>query len=305
MSDLYQTLGISKTANAADIKKAYHKIARTCHPDVAKNDQKAADRFKQACAAYEILSNPQKRQQYDAGAIDEQGKPRGFTGGSSGMGGMGGNPFGGGGRTYTYRSTGGRGGGAEGFGDFDINDIFSMFGGGGMGGMGGNPFSGARSRTRYEPEGQDVSYELTISFVLAAAGGETAVRLGSGKQIKMKIPAGINDGATLRLKGQGVAGGDALIKIHITPDKIFTRNGNDILINVPVALRDAVLGAKVTIPTLTGQVSVAIPPYTSSGKTLRLKGKGIAGKGDLLAKVLIILPARSDSALTRFMKDWK
>ncbi len=309
MADLYQTLGVSKTATASEIKKAYHKIARTCHPDVAKNDPKLADKFKEASCAYEILSDESKRRQYDAGEIDEQGKPRGFAG----MGG--GNPFGGGfpgGRTYSYR-TGGAG--AEQFQEFDLNDIFSMFGGS-MGGAGmgaGNPFSGfsAGGRQRsYAAPGQDVTYELTIAFDLAAIGGETSVRLSSGKQIKVKIPAGIKDGATLRLKGQGGPGqsggpnGDALIKIHIASDPIFTRDGDDVLMNLPITLKEAVLGAKVTIPTLSGKVALTVPANASSGKTLRLKGKGIAGKGDLLVKIQIVLPDKPDSALEEFVKSW-
>lgn len=316
MADLYQTLGVSKTATAAEIKKAYHKIARTCHPDVAKNDPKAADKFKEASCAYEILSDEKKRRQYDAGEIDEQGKPRGFAGAYGNAGGAyGGNPFGSGfpgGRTYTYR-TGGTGG--EQFQDFDLNDIFSMFGGGMSGaGMGsGNPFSGFAGAGRhqsYAAPGQDISYELTISFKLAATGGETSVRLSSGKQMKVKIPAGIKDGATLRLKGQGGAGqaggpnGDALIKIHVASDAVFTRDGDDVLMNLPVTLKEAVLGAKVTIPTLTGKVALTVPANTSSGKILRLKGKGIAGKGDLLVKIQIVLPEKPDSALEEFVKSW-
>ena len=311
MTDLYQILGVSKTATSADIKKAYHKIARTCHPDVAKNDPKAADKFKEATAAYEILSDEKKRRQYDAGEIDEQGKPRGFAGGA-----YGGNPFGNGfpgGRTYTYRSTGS---GNEQFQEFDLNDIFSMFGGG-MGGSGmgsGNPFggfTGAGRHQNYATPGQDISYELSVSFKVAALGGETSVRLSSGKQIKVKIPAGIKDGATLRLKGQGGSGqaggpsGDALIKIHVLSDPIFTREGDNVLMNLPLTLKEAVLGAKVTIPTLAGKVALSIPSNTSSGKILRLKGKGIAGKGDLLVKVQIVLPEKPDETLENFVKTWQ
>lgn len=312
MADLYHILGVSNTASAAEIKKAYHKIARTCHPDVAKNDPKAADKFKEASVAYEILSDEKKRRQYDAGEIDEQGRPRGFAGAyGHNNGAYSGNPFGGGfpgGRSYTYKT-----GGNEQFQEFDINDIFSMFGGSmGGTGMGGNPFGFGSSNhyQRYTAPGQDVSYELTIPFKLAALGGETSVRLNSGKQIKVKIPAGIKDGATLRLKGQGLSSqpngpsGDALIKIHIASDSIFTREDNNVLMDLPITLKEAVLGAKIAIPTLSGKVSLTIPPNISSGKILRLKGKGIAGKGDLLVKIQIILPDKPDNDLEDFIKSW-
>ncbi len=306
MTDLYQTLGISKSASVADIKKAYHKIARACHPDVAKNDNKAADRFKEASNAYEILSDRKKKQQYDAGEIDEQGKPRGFAGAYGNAKGNpfgAGNPFSGGFRSQkTYRA-----GESEQFQEFDLNDIFSMF----SGGMGGNSFAGQRRlHEEYAGHGQDVSYELTIPFILAGTGGETSVHLGSGKQIKIKIPAGIKEGAVLRLKGQGNESyrgggqGDALIKIHIASDALFTREGDDVLLLLAVTLKEAVLGAKVTIPTLSGKISVTIPPNTSSGKILRIKGKGIAGKGDILAKIQIILPDKPDSELDRFVRGW-
>lgn len=299
MADLYSTLGVSKSSSAADIKKAYYKVARECHPDTCKGDPKKTAKFKEASAAYEILSDADKRKQYDAGAIDEQGKPK-FTGnpfgGSAGAGG--GNPFGGG---RTHYSTGG----AEGFSEFDLNDIFSMFSGGGGG---ASPFGGMGGR-RAPQRGQDVSYELNIPFVLAATGGETSVRLSSGKQIKVKIPAGAKDGTSLRLREQGLEGpggaGDAIIKLSIQSHPIFTREGDDVVMTVPITLKEAVQGAKVAIPTLTGRVAMTVPPNTSSGKILRLKGKGIAGKGDLLAKVQIVLPDQPDDALRKFMNSWQ
>ena len=297
MTDLYQTLGISKTASAADIKKAYHKLARTCHPDVAKNDPKAAEKFKDISAAYDILGDEQKRKQYDAGQIDEQGKPRapfGFGGGSSsGAGGYQSNPFGNG--SYTYTSDNG------GFEGFNFADLF-----GGAGGF-GDIFSsmGRGGARRSRPMGQDVSYALTIDFVLAMTGGQTSVGLASGKQVKVKIPAGITEGATLRLRGEGEQGGDALIKINIASHPIFKRVGNDVEMILPLTLKEAVLGAKVTIPTLTGKVALTIPPNTSSDKVLRLKGKGVPSKGDQLVRVQILLPDKPDEALEDFIRTWK
>ncbi|MBO5997548.1 MAG: DnaJ domain-containing protein [Alphaproteobacteria bacterium] len=297
MSDLYQTLGVSKGASTAEIKKAYHKLARTCHPDVTKNDPKAAEKFKEISAAYDILGDEKKRQQYDAGEIDEQGKPRAPFGFGGGSGGYGGNPFRG--RSYSYQDMGGAGG----FEGFDFSNLF----GGGAGGFAdlfGNMgrSSGARSR---RPMEQDVSYSLTIDFVLAMTGGETSVRLSNGKQVKVKIPAGITDGATLRLRGQGENGGDALIKINIASHPHFKRNGNDVEMTLPITLKEAVLGAKVTIPTLTGAVSLTVPPNTSSDKILRLKGKGVPNKGDLLVRIQILLPDHPDEDLENFVKSWK
>lgn len=314
MADLYQILGVSKTASAAEIKKAYHKIARTSHPDVAKNDPKAAERFKEASNAYDILSNETKRKQYDAGEIDDQGKPRSPF--SSGFGG--GNPYGAytrqgaGGQQYFYQNMGGGAGGFEGF------DFADLFGGGGFADIFGAASAGRQKRTSgfggqtYAEPGRDVSYSLTIPFELAMTGGETSIRLTSGKEVKVKIPAGIVEGAHLRLRGQGEPGqgvsskaGDALIKINIASHPIFKREGNDALMTLPITLKEAVLGAKVTIPTLTGKVALTIPKNTSSDKILRLKGKGVPGKGDLLVKVQVLLPDHPDEALEEFIKNWK
>lgn len=298
MADLYQTLGVSKNASSAEIKKAYHKMARTCHPDVTKNDPKAAEKFKEISSAYDILGDATKRKQYDAGEIDEQGKPKapfGFGGGAGS--GYGSNPFGG--RTYSYQDMGGAGG----FEGFNFADLF----GGGAGGFSdlfGNMGRGGNSHS-YRPQGQDVSYSLTIDFVLAMNGGETSVRLSNGKQVKVKIPSGITDGATLRLRGQGENGGDALIKVNIASHPHFKRNGNDVEMILPITLKEAVLGAKVTIPTLTGAVALTIPANTSSDKILRLKGKGVPNKGDLLVKVQVLLPDRPDADLEAFVRSWK
>ena len=307
MKDLYTILGVPKTATAAEIKKAYHKIARTCHPDVAKNDPAAANKFKEASCAYDILSNASKRKQYDAGTIDADGKPRapfgaGAGGGNSAGGGFpgGGFPRGGQYQFYTY-------GGGQGFEGIDLS---SLFGGGDMGGF-ADLFGGAmrgrgrRSSPQYAPQSEDVNYQLTIPFMLAATGGETSIRLQNGKQVTVKIPAGAKDGLTLRLRNEGQGGGAALIKLTVQPHPIFSREGDNILMTLPLTLKEAVLGAKVTIPTLTGKVSVTIPPNTSSGQVLRLAKKGIKGKGDLLARVQILLPDKPDSDLEAFVRQWK
>ncbi|MBE6449092.1 MAG: J domain-containing protein [Alphaproteobacteria bacterium] len=293
MSDLYQILGVSKSASAAEIKKAYHKLARTCHPDVTKNDPKAAEKFKEISSAYDILGDAQKRKQYDAGEIDEQGKPKapfGFGGGA----GYGGNPFNGG---YSYHDMGGAGG----FESFNFADLFSG-GAGGFSDLFGNMRGGGARQHR--PMGQDVSYSLNIDFVLSITGGETSVRLSNGKQVKVKIPAGVLDGATLRLRGQGENGGDALIKIHVSSHPYFKRNGNDVEMTLPITLKEAVLGAKITIPTLTGAVALTIPENSSSDKVLRLKGKGVPNKGDLLVRIQILLPEKTNADLENFVRNW-
>ncbi|MBO7333094.1 MAG: J domain-containing protein [Alphaproteobacteria bacterium] len=302
MSNLYSVLGISKNATTSEIKKAYHKIARTSHPDVAKNDPKAANKFKEATAAYEILSDATKRKQYDAGEIDEQGKPKApFGFGGQGFG-SGFNPNG----THQFYTNMN---GGQGFGGFDFADLFG--GGSGFSDIfsqmrGGRSNHQTRSSSGHsEYGGQNVSYELTIPFILSATGGETSIRLNNGKNMKVKIPAGIHEGASLRLKGQGENGGDALIKIHIEPHRLFTRDEDNIHLILPITLKEAVLGSKVTIPTLTGKVALTIPANTSSGKILRLAGKGVTGKGDLLVKIEIILPDEPDENLKDFIKNWK
>ena len=296
MANPYDLLGVSKTATASEIKKAYHKMARSLHPDV-NPDKKAAEKFKSVSAAYELLSDKEKRKRYDEGLIDENGNPTPFGYGTydNARGGMGG--FGNG-RTQ-YRTQ-----------NINPEDLASMFGG--MGGMGGFNFSdlfgmGGRSGGfgRQSRHGQDTSYELTVPFNLSVTGGETTVGLSNGKRIKIKIPAGVTNESTLRLKGQGEYGGDALIKINIQDSPLFTREGNNISLNVPITLKEAVLGAKITIPTPSGDVVMKVPPFSSSGKTMRLKGKGVSGKGDFLVKLSVVLPERHNSELIAFIENWQ
>jgi DnaJ-class molecular chaperone len=304
MSKLYDLLGVSKTATSAEIKKAYHKLARSLHPDV-NPDKAAAEKFKKVSAAYEILSDPEKRKNYDAGIIDENGNPTPFGAGAYDRAGSFGGGFGGGnGRYQTYNINpedlasmfGG------GMGGFNFSDIF----GAGMGGMGGHS---RRQSHAHTPKGQDVSYNLNVAFDLSITGGETTVGLANGKNLKIKIPAGVSDESTLRLKGQGEAGyggqkGDALINIKVLPSSLYTRDGNNVLLNVPITLKEAVLGAKITVPTPYGEVALTIPPYSSSEKTLRLKGRGVKDKGDQLVKLMIVLPDHSNADLTHFVEKW-
>ncbi len=300
MANLYDMLGVSKGASDDEIKRAYRKLARTLHPDV-NPDKKAQEKFKAVTAAYELLSNKEKRRRYDAGEIDEKGNPTpfgsGFYDNRSGAGGF--NGFNG--RTYRQGNTT--------YTNINPEDLASMFGGMGGGGfnfadlfgMGG--MSGMSGRRSYQPQGQDVQYNLQIPFDLAVTGGETTVRLANGKQVKVKVPSGVVDDAVLRLRGMGEMGGDALIKLKVGPSSLYTRQGDNLEMNIPLTLKEAVLGTKIAVPTPSGEVMVKIPPMSGGDKTLRLKGKGVAGRGDLLLKLSIVLPS-SDSDLTRFVKDW-
>ena len=298
MANLYDMLGVSKTASDAEIKKAYRNLARTLHPDV-NPDKKAQEKFKAVTAAYELLSNKDKRRRYDAGEIDDKGNPTPFGSGfydrGSGAGGFGGRTYRQGNTTYTNinpEDLASMFGGMSG-GGFNFADLFGM---GGMSGMGGG-------RRTYQPQGQDVQYNLSIPFNLSVTGGETTVRLANGKQVKVKVPAGVVDDAVLRLKGMGEMGGDALIKLKVNSSSVYTRQGDNLEMVVPITLKEAVLGTKIEIPTPSGDVMMKIPPMSSGDKILRLKGKGVAGRGDLFLKLSIILPD-SDGELTRFVKNW-
>ncbi|MCC6780687.1 MAG: J domain-containing protein [Hyphomicrobiales bacterium] len=307
MRDPYDLLGVSKTASAADIKGAYRKLAKKLHPDANKHDPKAATRFAELNAAYEIVSDPDKRKAFDRGEIDAEGKPRfqGF-GRGPGFGGDGGFEAFNWGREGFQRAGGRAGGGFRGFGGFE--DILKeAFGGAAnRGGRGGG--------VGFEPEdaGQDISATLTITLSEAATGVRKRVQLPTGKEVEVKIPAGLAEGQTIRLKGQGHRGasgrsGDVLIGVTVAPHPLFTREGTDLRLDLPVTLYEAVLGGKVRVPTLDGAVELAIPAGTSSGRTFRLKGKGFPGKertGDLFASIRIMLPEGGDPALDELMKRW-
>ena len=317
MRDPYTVLGVSKSASEAEIKSAFRKLAKKLHPDANKNDAKAASRFAELNAAYEIVGDDEKRKAFDRGEIDGEGKPRfqGF-GGQPGGGfhpGAGGFGPGGPGSQFESFSFGPdgfqrRAGGAGGSGFEDL--LRGMFGGRAAG-PGTRGFS-----TEFEPEdfgsqatGQDLNASLTISLTDAATGATTRVSLPTGKEVEVKIPAGIANGQQIRLKGQGYPGplgrnGDAIITIAIAPHPVFKQDGDDLRIDLPITLYEAVLGGKVRVPTLAGAVELAIPAGTNAGRTFRLKGKGLKAKGsktagDLLATVRVMLPESVDDELKR------
>lgn len=295
MRDPYKVLGVARGASEADIKKAYRKLAKENHPDRNAGNAAALERFKEANAAYELLSDAEKRGQFDRGEIDAAGNPTSpFSGGFRNAGG---DPFGrGGGRPGGFEF----GGGPE--------DLFSeLFGGlGGRGGRGG--FGGFRQPPQ---RGADVSYRLSIPFEEAATLKPQRVTLRDGKTSEIKLPAGFKPGVQLRLAGKGEAGpggaGDALITLDVAPHKVFRRDGDDVRLDLPLSLKEAVLGAKVRMPTVEGPVTLTVPPGTTSGKVFRLRGKGFARadgtRGDQLVTALIDLPA-SDTALATFAEGW-
>jgi DnaJ-class molecular chaperone len=320
MRDPYQVLGVSKSASAADIKGAYRKLAKKHHPDANKNDPKAAARFSELNAAYEIVGDENKRKAFDRGEIDAEGKPRfqGFEGfgGQRGPFGGGGGPWGPSGdstfETYTFgpegmqrnrRGTRGRGGAGGGFEDV-LRDMFGGLGGG----------RGRRGfQVEEEPAGGDVNAAATISLEEAAKGTTRRVALPTGKELEVKFPAGLVDGQQIRLKGQGLAtaggkAGDVLITVTIPPHPRYQREGNDLRLDLPVTLYEAVLGGKVRVPTLDGAVELSLPANTSSGRVFRLRGKGFpakAGAGDLMVTVRIVLPEGGDAELEALMRKWR
>jgi DnaJ-class molecular chaperone len=277
MRDPYDVLGVARSAGAADIKRAFRKQAKKLHPDANKNDPKAAARFAELNSAYEIIGDDDKRKAFDRGEIDTEGKQR-FRG-------------------------------------------FEGFGGGHPGGFGGRAARGPRAGygSTFAAEdfgtadgGHDVAATLTITLPEAAGGIVKRVHLPTGKEVEVKIPAGLADGQQIRLKGQGLSGpggvGDVLITVTIAPHPLFTREGADLRLDLPVTLYEAVLGGKVRVPTLSGAVDLAIPAGTSSGRTFRLKGKGLKskdGQGDLFATIRIVLPAHSDPELDELMRKWR
>jgi DnaJ-class molecular chaperone len=306
---------VGKTASPEAIKSAFRKLAKKLHPDANKQDKKAANKFAELNAAYEILGDEDKRKAFDRGEIDAEGKPRfrGFEGFGAGPGAGGFNRNfnqNGNFESFTWGPDGfqratGRGPG-RGFGG-GIDDILKEF----MGGARGQhaPFEedfGAQA------PGQDVGGAVTITLPEAAAGTTRRVHLPTGKDIEVKIPAGLADGQTIRLKGQGLPGpggtGDALITVSIAPHRVFTRDGQDLRLELPVTLYEAVLGGKVRVPTLDGAVELAIPAGTSSGRQFRIRGKGMPGKdgaGDLYATVRVVLPERGDAELDELMEKWR
>lgn len=284
MKDPYDILGVAKNATEAEIKKAYRTLAKELHPDLNPDDPIVEQRFKEVSQAYKLLSDKEKRGQFDRGEINADGSPRADFGfGRGGAGGFGG--------------FGGFGGGSE--------DIFSdLFGRGRAQG---------RART-VRMKGQDVNYTVRVPFLEAARGGKRRLKLYDGKSVEVNIPPGTTDGQTLRLKEKGTPGmgggpaGDAYVEIHVDGHDYFERDGSDIFVDVPITLSEAVLGGKITVPTIWGKVSVTVPTGANTGTTLRLRGKGIQIKkgqeGDQYVRLKVVLPEKPDKALVDFVKSW-
>ncbi|MCW6535559.1 MULTISPECIES: DnaJ C-terminal domain-containing protein [Sphingomonas] len=295
MADPYSTLGVARGASEADIKKAYRKLAKELHPDRNKDNPKAAERFSQVTSAYDLLTDKDKRARFDRGEIDADGNPTspfgaGF-GGARGGGGAGG-----------FRSQGFEPDGV------DMSDIFEgLFGGRG----GGGGFASGFGRRQPPPKGANTAYRLRVPFVDAAALAPQRITLADGKTIDLKLPAGVEDGTQMRLSGKGEEGpggaGDAIITIEVTPHRFFTRDGDDVRLDLPVTLGEAVKGGPVKVPTVEKAVMLTIPAGSSSGKVLRLKGKGFhkkgGGRGDQLVTLMVDVPA-DDAALKAFVENW-
>jgi len=305
--DLYQQLGVKRGASEAEIKKAYRSLAKQLHPDRNKDNPKAAERFAKVTQAYDLLSDKDKRARYDRGEIDEDGNPRMPFGGGYGGGGAGPRPGAGGGGFEGFP-----GGGFQGADAADLSDLFEgLFGAAGArrGSTGGG--FGGFNRARPPQKGADVAYRLKVPFVDAATMKEQRVTLNGGRTIDLKLPKGVEDGAKIRLAGQGQEGpggrGDAIVTIEIGNHPFYVREGKNIRLTLPVTLKEAVLGAKVKVPTPEGPVMLTIPKGSSSGKVLRLKGRGFTGKdgsrGDQLVQIVVDLPA-GDEALQQFAEGW-
>jgi DnaJ-class molecular chaperone len=306
-ADPYKILGVPKTASEAEIKKAFRTLAKKYHPDTAKGDD-AKKKFQEISGAYDVVGDKDKRARFDRGEIDEAGNPRGFDPGAQGFHG---GPFGG---------AGGGGAGARefhfGFGGnesaqgFNAEDIFSDL----LGGLGGRGRRGPQPR-----KGESYEVAVTVSFEEAARGGTRRIMLPEGRDVDVRIPTGTKDGQQIRLKGQGGPGaaggppGDVLLTMSVAPHPYYTRDGDNLRMELPITLQEAVLGGKVPVPTLTGTVELTVPPNSNSGATLRLKGKGIPGRGtsgggepagDLYVKLMVSLPEKGDEALKDFVSKW-
>lgn len=288
-TDLYKKLKLDKSATAADIRKAYRSLAKKVHPDLNPGDKASAATFRELQAAHEILSDDVKRKQYDAGEIDAEGKEtqRPYSHDFAN-------------EDHPYASSAGYG---------DIDEMFSEL------------FKAQRQRGQHPGgdvggfPGGDVRYQMDVSFREAAKGAKKQIQMPDGKSLNLSIPAGHADGQQLRLKGKGAPGfgdgpnGDAYIDILVRPDRLFNRQGKDILLDLNISLNEALLGGRVQVPTIHGPVTMTIPPGSNSGDTLRLKGKGIAAQGrqvsgDQRARLQIVLPKEGDAALSAFLKDW-
>jgi DnaJ-class molecular chaperone len=290
MADPYTTLGVARGASEAEIKKAYRKLAKELHPDKNKDNPKATERFSSVTQAYDLLSDKDKRARFDRGEIDGDGNPAA--------------PFGyGGGGGGGFR---GQAGGFEPQGGADFGDIFEGLFGGRRGGA-----SGFGGRSAPPPKGANVGYRLAVSFEDAASLANQRITLGDGKAIDLKLPNGVETGTQMRLAGRGEPGpggpGDAVVTIEIEPHRFYKRDGDAVRLDLPITIAEAVLGGPVKVPTVDGPVMLNIPAASSSGKVLRLKGRGFTGKtgvrGDQLVTLMINVPAADDSA-TEALKAW-
>ncbi|WP_296737783.1 J domain-containing protein [Mesorhizobium sp.] len=311
MRDPYEVLGVAKNASAKDIKSAYRKLAKKHHPDQNPDDPKAKDRFAAVNQAYEVVGDEKTRGAYDRGEIDAEGKPKfhGFEGAA------GGDPFGGfrrqqgpGGAHFEFRT--GRPGGDP----FDGNsDIFSQIFGDAFGARGAGPRGAGAGDRRQPAQAADLNVTMDISVEEAAIADKVTAMFPDGRKVAVKLPAYVEDGQTIRLKGQGEQGpgqpGDALVKIHIRRHSRYRIEGRDLHVDLPVDLTDAVLGAKVAVETPTGKLAVNVPAWSSSDKVLRLKGRGLpekaGGHGDLYAHVRLMLPEGGDAELEALMRRQK
>src|SRR6476620_3146734 len=297
MKDLYKTLGVAENADDASIKKAYRKLAKEYHPDVTGNDKKKTERFKEINEAYAVLGEPQKRKEYDRlkhAPMRPDGMPEGFDADAF---------------ARTFGGARATAGGVE-FGDFDVSDIFSSLFGGAGGGRATQSWGGGRVRPR-RARGADVIGQLPVTFAEAALGTKRTVRTGGGNTVEITVPPGVENGGRLRVPGKGAAApssggvpGDLYLDLEVRPDTHLRRAGDDIELDLPVTISEAVLGAKVEVPTIEGPVTVTIPPGTSSGARLRLRGRGIkrsdGTRGDQIARVEIVAPKiKPEDAETR------
>jgi DnaJ-class molecular chaperone len=291
--DPYEVLGVSKSASQDEIHKAYRKLAKKLHPDLNPGNAKSADQFKDVASAHDLLGDPEKRARFDRGEIDAGGAERPQQ------------------RYYReYADAGGarRYHSTAGFEDMgDASDLFAdLFGRSRSGG-------GARSA---KMRGQDAQYRLEVDFLEAVRGGKRRITLPDGNSLDLTIPEGVADGHVLRLKGKGAPGlgggahGDALIELSVRPHPLFSRQGDDIVIELPISVDEAVLGGKIEAPTVSGRVALTIPRGSSSGQTLRLRGKGVKrrdGKthGDQLVRLKVVMPPTIDGELEEFMQKWR
>jgi DnaJ-class molecular chaperone len=309
MADPYSTLGVQRGASEKDIKSAYRKLAKELHPDRNKDNPKSSERFAEVTRAYDLLSDKDKRAKFDRGEIDADGNPAMPFGGAGGF-----RPGpGGGARSYSARDFQGFGAGEE----TDISDLFEGLFGRGSGGFGARGeapggMGGFGGRRQASPQrGSNTSYRLKVPFVDAATLKPQRITLSTGNTIDLKLPPGVEDGTQMRLKGKGDPGpagsGDALVTIMVESHPFYIRDGDDVRLDLPITLDEAVRGAKVKVPTVEGPVMLTIVPGSDSGKVLRLKGRGFSskngGRGDQLVRLEIHLPENLTD-LTERLEGW-